>query len=33
MAPGKYDVNYQGWYDIHPVLAVYITIITTKVPI
>lgn len=30
MTPGIHDYNHQGWYDNHPVLAVSITIITTK---
>jgi hypothetical protein len=30
MAPGKYDDNHRAWYDIHPVSAVSVTIITTK---
>jgi hypothetical protein len=30
MAPGKYDDRRQGWYDIRPVFAVSVTIITRK---
>jgi len=33
MAPGKYAGNHQGCYDIHPVFALSITIITTKAAI
>jgi hypothetical protein len=33
MAPGKYDDNHQGLYDIHPVFAVSITTVSMKATI